>query len=50
MFTPIVMVFKMSEIANILYFLLITEKSLSQFGQYTQVHVEDIIELLQKMV
>ena len=27
-------VFKMSEIANFLYFLLITEESLSQFEQY----------------
>ena len=34
MFTPRVMVFKMSEITNFLYFLLITAKNLSQFGQY----------------
>ena len=33
MFTPKVMVFKMSEIAVFLYFLLITAKSLSQFGK-----------------
>ena len=34
MFTSIVMVFKMAEIAIFLYFLLITAKSLSQFGEY----------------
>ena len=34
MFTPRVITFKMSEIANFLYFLLITAKYLSQFGQY----------------
>ena len=34
MFSPIVMVFKMSENANFLHFLLITIKSLSQFEQY----------------
>ena len=54
MFTLIVMVYKRSEIANFLYFLLITAKRLSQFGQYVQDaicsrHMEDIIELLQKM-
>ena len=34
MFTYIVMVFKMSELAIFVYFLLITVKSLSQFGKY----------------
>ena len=43
MFTPIVMAFKMPEIATFLYFLFIT-KTLSQFGQYIQIRMEDNIE------
>ena len=34
MFTPRVMVFKVLEITNFLYFPLITAKHLSQLGQY----------------
>ena len=50
MFTSRVMAFKISEIANFIYFLLITAKNESQLGQYLYVHVEDFIEFLQKMV
>ena len=50
MLTPTDMVFKMSEITNFLYFLLITAKHLSQLGQYIKVHMEDLIEFLQKMI
>ena len=50
MFTSRVMAFKMSEIDNFIYFLLITVKNESQFGQYLYVHVEDLIEFLQKMI
>ena len=49
MFTIIFVVFKMTEIANFLYFLLITAEGLLQFGQYISVHIADI-EFLQKMV
>ena len=34
MFTPRVMVLKISKVTHFLYFLLITAKDLSQFGQY----------------
>ena len=50
MLTSRVMAFKMSEKANFIYFLLITTKHYSQFGQYLYVHVEDLIEFLQKRV
>ena len=50
MFTSRVMAFKMSEMANFIYFLLIAAKNYSQFGQYLYVHVEDLIEFLQKMI
>ena len=50
MFTSRVMAFKMSEMANFIYFLLITTKIWSQFGQYLCVHVEDLIEFWKKMV
>ena len=50
MFTSRVMAFKMSEIANFIYFLLIAAKNESQFGQYLYVHVEDFFEFLQEMV
>ena len=39
MFTPRVMVIKMSKMAHFLYFLLDTAKTLSQFGQDIYVHL-----------
>ena len=50
MFTSIALIFKLSEIADFVYFLVITVTSLSQFKQYMRVHMEEIIDLLQKMV
>ena len=50
LFTAIFKVFKTSEMASFLYFLLITAKALSQLGQYIKVHMADIIEFLHKMV
>ena len=49
MFTSIVLIFKLSEITDFLYFMVITVKSLSQFKQYMRVHMEEIIDLLQEM-
>ena len=50
MFTPKVMVVKMSKIAHFLYFLLMPAKNQSQFGQNTYVHLKDLIQLSQKMI
>ena len=50
MFNSRVKAFGMSEMANFISFLLIRAKLSSQFGQYLCVHVEDLIEFLQKMV
>ena len=50
MFTPTVMVIKMSKMAHFLYFQLMTAKKLWQFQQNIYVHLKDLIEFLQKMV
>ena len=49
MFTSRVLAFKMSKMANYFCFILIAAKYQSQLGQYLKVHVEDLIEFLQKM-
>ena len=43
MFTPRLMVIKMSKIVHFLYFLLMTAKYQSQFGQNIYVNLEDLI-------
>ena len=50
MFTPTVMVIKMSKMAHFLYFQLMTTTKLWQFEQNIYVHLKDLIEFLQKMV
>ena len=50
MFTPTVMVIKMSKMAHFLYFQLMTAKKLWQSEQNIYVHLKDLIEFLQKMV
>ena len=49
MFTPRVIVLKMSEIANFSNFLLITVKYLSRYGNIFK-NMEDLIEFFQKMI
>ena len=43
MFTPRVMVVKMSKMAHFSYFLLMPAKSQSQFGQNIYMHLKDLI-------
>ena len=43
LFTPGVMIIKMSKMADFLYFLLMTATNQSQFGQNTHVHLKDLI-------
>ena len=43
MFTPQVMVIKMSKMAHFLYFLLMPSKNNSQFGKNVYVHLQDLI-------
>ena len=43
MFTPRVMVIKMSKMAHFLYFLLMSDTNQSQFGQNIHVHLKDLI-------
>ena len=43
MVTPRVIVIKMWKIAHFLYFLLMTAKNQSQFGQNIQMHLKDLI-------
>ena len=50
LFSPGVMVIKISEMAHSLYLLLMKTKSQSQFGEIICVHLKDIIEFFQKMV
>ena len=43
MFTPRVMVIKMSKMAHFLYLLLMPAKNHSQFGQNIYIHLNDLI-------
>ena len=43
MLTPGLMIIKMSKMAHFLYFLQMTAKHQSQFGQNIYVHLEDLI-------
>ena len=43
MFTPGVMIIKMSKMAHFVYFLLMTATNQSQIGQNINVHLKDLI-------
>ena len=47
-FTPGVMVIKMSKMAHFLYFLQMTAKNQLQFGHNIWVHLKDLIQRFQK--
>ena len=49
MFTPDVMVNTKLKMANFLYFLLMTTKNQSHFGQNVWVHLKDLIQLVKEM-
>ena len=50
MFTPTVMVIKISKMAHFLCFLLMTAKSWLQFERSILMHLKDLTEFFQKMV
>ena len=49
-FTPGVIVIKMSKMAHFLYFLKTSTKDQSQFGENIQVHLKDLVQLFQEVM